>query len=96
MHIAMLHPQDYSVDLISKFIFEKPIVNTIQECTELEGDDQAPGAAKDSVKISRATPGHRNWLYFIDMFAIIEDFNQTLASEEIKLALIRFIAEFLI
>lgn len=30
------------------------------------------------------------------MFAIIEEFNQTLASEEIKLALIRFISEFLI
>ena len=27
MHIAMLHPQDYSVDLISKFIFEKPIIS---------------------------------------------------------------------
>jgi hypothetical protein len=23
LHVAMLHPQDYSVDLISKFIFDK-------------------------------------------------------------------------
>ena len=41
-------------------------------------------------------PGFRNWLYLIDMFAVIEDFNQTIGLEEIKLGLIRFIAEFLI
>lgn len=48
------------------------------------------------MKITKSMPGYRNWLYLIDMFAIIEDFNQTIGIEEIKLALIRFIAEFLI
>jgi len=96
LHIAMLHPQDYSVDLISKFIFEKPIISSVQEYSELEGVGQAPGVGTESVKISKAAPGHRNWLYLIDMFGIIEQYNQTMASEEIKLALIRFIAEFLI
>lgn len=48
------------------------------------------------MKITKSTPGFRNWLYLIDMFAVIEDYNQTIGNEEIKLALIRFIAEFLI
>lgn len=39
MHIAMLHPQDYSVDLLSKFIFEKPIKSTTQEYPELQGHE---------------------------------------------------------
>lgn len=25
LHVAMLHPQDFSVDLISKFIFDQPL-----------------------------------------------------------------------
>jgi hypothetical protein len=72
LHVAMLHPQDYSVDLISKFIFEQPI--------SVSGMEKLP----------------RNWLYFADMFSIIEKFNQTLGFTDIKLALIRFISEFLI
>lgn len=51
LHLAMLHPQDYSVDLISKFTFEQPL------------------AARQDV------PLPRNWLYFIEMFAIIERYN---------------------
>jgi len=70
LHVAMLHPQDYSVDLISKFLFQQPIV---------EG---------------RRLP--RNWLFLIDMFAVIDEYNQTLGFTDIKLALIRFISEFLI
>jgi hypothetical protein len=97
MHIAMLHPQDYSVDLLSKFIFEKPIVSTSQECPELTSTTtEGQGTSLDAVKITQSTPGFRNWLYLIDMFAVIEDYNQTIGNEEIKLALIRFIAEFLI
>ena len=72
MHVAMLHPQDYSVDLISKFIFEQPL-----------------NASEDK-------PLSRNWLYIIEMFAIIEQFNQTMDFTDIKLALIRFVSEFLI
>jgi hypothetical protein len=70
LHVAMLHPQDYSVDLISKFIFEQPI----------SGSEKMP----------------RHWLYLIDMFEIIEKYNQTMGFTDIKLALIRFISEFLI
>jgi len=72
LHVAMLHPQDYSVDLISKFIFEQP----------LNADQDRPVS--------------RNWTYFIDMFGIIEKFNQTGDFTDIKLALIRFVSEFLI
>lgn len=72
LHIAMLHPQDYSVDLISKFLFTKNVN------TEAEG-----GFAP------------RNWLYLLQMFQVIETYNQS-AMTDIKLALIRFIAEFLV
>lgn len=72
LHVAMLHPQDYSVDLISKFVFEQPL---------------SP---------EQDRPEQRNWLYFIDMFGIIERFNQTGDFTDIKLALIRFVSEFLI
>ena len=68
----MLHPQDYSVDLISKFIFEQPLI----------------------VDLNKKQP--RNWLYFIEMFQIIEKYNQTMDFTDIKLALIRFISEFMI
>jgi hypothetical protein len=51
LHVAMLHPQDYSVDLISKFIFEQPL----------------------NADLGKNLP--RNWMYFIDMFEIIERFN---------------------
>ena len=27
LHLSLLHPQDYSVDIVSKFMFEKPIQN---------------------------------------------------------------------
>lgn len=73
LHVAMLHPQDYSVDLISKFIFEQPL-------SASDGLQKLP----------------RNWLYLIEMFQIIETFNQTLGFTDIKLALIRFISEFLV
>jgi hypothetical protein len=72
LHIAMLHPQDYSVDLISKFMFTQPITSS--------GLEKLP----------------RHWIYFIEMFQIIEKFNQTMGFTDIKLALIRFISEFLI
>ena len=72
LHVAMLHPQDYSVDLISKFVFEQPL---------------SP---------EQDRPEQRNWLYFVDMFGIIERFNQTGDFTDIKLALIRFVSEFLI
>lgn len=38
----------------------------------------------------------RNWLYFIEMFSIIENYNQTMDFTDIKLALIRFLSEFMI
>ena len=72
LHIAMLHPQDYSVDLISKFMFTQPLAPS--------GTEKLP----------------RHWIYFIEMFGIIEKFNQTMGFTDIKLALIRFISEFLI
>lgn len=46
MHIAMLHPQDYSVDLISKFIFDKPIMNVSEECPELGSGPAALNGTK--------------------------------------------------
>lgn len=51
LHVAMLHPQDYSVDLISKFIFQQPLLEDQQR------------------------PQPRNWLYLIEMYDIIEQFN---------------------
>lgn len=72
LHLALLHPQDYSVDLISKFVFEQPL-----------------NQEKDA-------PLPRNWLYFIDMFAIMEKFSQSFDCVDVKLALIRFISELLI
>ena len=60
------------MDLISKFIFEQPLV----------------------VDENKKQP--RNWLYFIEMFSIIENYNQTLDFTDIKLALIRFLSEFMI
>lgn len=72
MHVALLHPQDYSVDVISKFLFLQP----------LNSDESSP------------LP--RNWLYVIDMFTITEQFGQTMDLTDIKLALIRFVTEFLI
>jgi len=72
LHVAMLHPQDYSVELISKFMFDQPL--------SPQGDRPLP----------------RNWLYFIEMYAIIERYNQTMDFTDIKLALTRFLSEFII
>ena len=72
-HIALFHPQDYSVDLIKQFLFEKPF-------------------SKDE-SISR------NWVYIIEMFKIINAVSPSsyfYGHVDVKLALCRFISEFLL
>ena len=69
LHIALLHPKDHSVKVISDFWFEK-------------------GKAADDT---------RNWLLAIRMFEMVERSDQAPADTlEIKLCLIRFIAELLL
>ena len=71
LHVALLHPQDYSVDLISKFVFQQQISD--------EGRRQP-----------------RKWMYLVEMFQVIENYDQTRCQNDIKLSLVRFISEFMI
>ena len=73
-HIALLHPQEYSVDLIKQFLFERP--------SGLE-EEKRP----------------RNWVYIIEMFKLINEIspsNYFYGHVDVKLALCRFVSEFLL
>jgi hypothetical protein len=74
LHVALMHPRDYSVEVLQKFFFaeRKPLSDAKQ----------------------------RNWIYLTEMFRIINELSSSCSyvygQIEVKLALSRFIAEFLI
>ena len=74
LHLSMMHPRDYSVELIDKF---------------LSTERRVPAGAPPSNQVVQ-----RHWVYITEMFRLVSEspYGQT----EVKLALSRFVAEFLI
>lgn len=75
LHISILHPQEYTIGLLTKFLFDHE-----------KTDDQADFK-------------RRNWIYLVEMFKIINETSQSsyfYGHIDVKLALCRFISEFLL